>query len=345
MFTGIVEEVGQVQQVEALTGGRRLRLACSFADELRPDESVAVNGCCLTVTERDAGGFWATAVEETLQKTSLGQLAAGDGVNLERALRLGDRLDGHLVQGHVDATAEVLAVDALADSWLVRVSYPPEHARYLIPVGSVALDGVSLTVARLEDRALTVSIIPHTWQHTTLATWVPGRHVNVEYDPIGKYVARSMRQERRDRNDRVTHTEVKHVGISLDRWKASNDQPGKAGVHSIGHGVGTSIRHVPPNVHPPTASVPSPGFPGTSSDETLLRHPLCFCLRLLQSGRALRRPEAGPPDTGRRRRSLRLRRSGAPDARARLEAPSSTLCFHARPSPTRGGLSFFGAST
>ena len=192
MFTGIVEEVGRVEAVEALGGGRRLRLACTFADALRPDESVAVNGCCLTVTETGADSFWATAVEETLQKTSLGQLAQGDGVNLERALRLGDRLDGHLVQGHVDATAEVLAVDALADSWLVRVAYPPEHAPYLIPVGSVALDGVSLTVARLEDEALMVSIIPHTWHKTTLSSWAAGQRVNVEYDPIGKYVARSM---------------------------------------------------------------------------------------------------------------------------------------------------------
>ena len=194
MFTGIVEEVGRVEAVEALEGGKRLRLACSFASELRPDESVAVNGCCLTVTEHDASGFWATAVEETLQKTSLGRLSAGSGVNLERALRLGDRLDGHLVQGHVDATAEVLAIDALADSWLVRVAYPPEHARYLIPVGSVALDGVSLTVARLDDDALTVSIIPHTWEKTTLSSWEAGRPVNVEYDPIGKYVARTIRQ-------------------------------------------------------------------------------------------------------------------------------------------------------
>jgi riboflavin synthase len=192
MFTGIVEEVGRVEAVQGLGGGRRLRFACSFADALQPDESVAVNGCCLTVTERDAAGFWATAVEETLQKTSIGHLSVGDGVNLERALRLGDRLDGHLVQGHVDATAEVLAIDALDDSWLVRVAYPPEHARYLIPVGSVALDGVSLTVARLDGASLTVSIIPHTWEKTTLSGWRVGRRVNVEYDPIGKYVARSM---------------------------------------------------------------------------------------------------------------------------------------------------------
>ena len=195
MFTGIVEEVGRVDAVEMLGGGRRLRLACSFAEQLRPDESVAVNGCCLTVTGHDDAGFWATAVEETLSKTALGQLTAGDGVNLERALRLGDRLDGHLVQGHVDATAEVLAIDALADSWLVRVAYPAEHARYLIPVGSVALDGVSLTVARLDHDALTVSIIPHTWNKTTLSTWSVGQRVHVEYDPIGKYVARTMRQD------------------------------------------------------------------------------------------------------------------------------------------------------
>lgn len=198
MFTGIVEEVGRVEAVEELEGGRRFRIGCSFAEALRPDESVATNGVCLTVTERDgsasrpAGAFWCTAVEETLAKTSLGTLAEGDGVNLERALALGARLDGHLVQGHVDATAEVVAVEALADSHLVRLRYRPEDAPYLIPRGSLCVDGISLTVARLDDEpgTLALAIIPHTWDKTTAATWRPGDAVNVEYDLVGKYVLR-----------------------------------------------------------------------------------------------------------------------------------------------------------
>ena len=192
MFTGIVEEVGRVEAVEELAGGRRLRVCCSFAAELRPDESVATNGVCLTVTERDGAGFWCTAVEETLAKTSLGALRPGDGVNLERALALGARLDGHLVQGHVDATAEVASVEALDDSHLVRLRYPAADAAYLIPRGSLCVDGISLTVARLDDEpgTLALAIIPHTWDKTTAAAWRPGDAVNLEYDLVGKYVLR-----------------------------------------------------------------------------------------------------------------------------------------------------------
>jgi riboflavin synthase len=192
MFTGIIEAVGRVARVEPKEGGRRLVLEAPFAAELRVDESVAVNGACLTVVAQGGQAFEADVVEETLAKTSLGALAEGDPVNLERALRMGARLDGHLVQGHVDATGEVASVEELADSWLVRVRYPEAFAPYLIPVGSVTLDGISLTVARLEGDTLTVAIIPHTWRHTTVRTWAPGRRVNLEFDVIGKYVVRAL---------------------------------------------------------------------------------------------------------------------------------------------------------
>ena len=193
MFTGIIEEVGRIEAVTPLEGARRLRVACSFASALDVDESVAVNGVCLTVVDRDAAAFEATAIEETLSKTSLGALAAGDGANLERAVPLGGRLDGHLVQGHVDATGTVEAVETLADSHLVRVRYPEPYARHLIPRGSIAVDGVSLTVARLDepDGTFAVALIPHTWDHTTAARWTPGTAVNLEFDLVGKYVLRS----------------------------------------------------------------------------------------------------------------------------------------------------------
>lgn len=192
MFTGIVEAVGRVARVAPRAGGRRLVLEAPFAAALRVDESVAVNGACLTVVAHNASVFEVDVIEETLAKTALGDLAEGDRVNLERALRLGDRLDGHLVQGHVDATGEVLAVEPLADSWLVRVRFPVACAPYLVPVGSVALDGISLTVARLEADVLTVAIIPHTWSHTTVSDWRPGRRVNLEFDLLGKYVVRAL---------------------------------------------------------------------------------------------------------------------------------------------------------
>ena len=193
MFTGIVEEIGTVEAVEPLAGGRRLRIACSFADALRVDESVAVNGVCLTVVAHDDEAFEAVAVEETLSKTALGDRRAGDGVNLERALVLGARLDGHLVQGHVDTTGTVEHVEALDDSHLVRIRYPEDGAPYLIPRGSICVDGISLTVARLDEPEGTfaLAIIPHTWQKTTAAHWEPGRAVNLEFDLVGKYVLRS----------------------------------------------------------------------------------------------------------------------------------------------------------
>jgi riboflavin synthase len=194
MFTGIIEHAGHVAAVTPLAGGRRLRIACPFAGALRVDESVAVEGVCLTVVAQDDHAFEAVAVEETLAKTTLGGLAAGRRVNLERALVLGARLDGHLVQGHVDATGEIASVEALADSHLVHVRYPDAFARYLIPRGSVAVDGISLTVARLDEPepgTFALAIIPHTWDKTTAADWAPGRPVNLEFDLVGKYVLRS----------------------------------------------------------------------------------------------------------------------------------------------------------
>ena len=195
MFTGIIEEVGTVAQVTPLAGGRRLRLACSFAAELEVDESVAVDGVCLTVVDRDADAFEAIAVEETLSKTALGDRQPGDGVNLERAMVLGDRLDGHLVQGHVDATGTIERIDALDDSHLVWVRYPQDHADFLIPRGSITVDGISLTVARLDEPPGTfaLAIIPHTWSKTTAQRWAEGDRVDLEFDLVGKYVLRARR--------------------------------------------------------------------------------------------------------------------------------------------------------
>jgi len=194
MFTGIVEAVGRVERVTPLTGAHRVRIAAPFAHALRVDESVAVDGVCLTVVAHDDAAFEAVAVEETLAKTTLGRRSAGDAVNLERALAVGGRLDGHLVQGHVDAPGEIAAVEALADSHLVRIAYPDAFARLLIPRGSIAVDGISLTVARLDDvpGTFTVAVIPHTWTHTTASEWREGRPVNLEFDLVGKYVVRGM---------------------------------------------------------------------------------------------------------------------------------------------------------
>lgn len=197
MFTGIIEAVGTVAAVEPLggdRGGRRLTIAAPFAEELRPDESVAINGACQTVTRAGEGTFGVVTIEETLRKTTFGNLEAGDAVNLERALEAGGRLDGHFVQGHVDATGTVTRAEQEETNWLYTLRFAEQYAPYVIPVGSVALDGISLTVARLGETTagpeLTVAIIPHTYEHTAISEWTEGTEVNLEFDMIGKYVVR-----------------------------------------------------------------------------------------------------------------------------------------------------------
>jgi riboflavin synthase len=195
MFTGIIEDTGRIAHVEDLGGGKRLTIDAAFAPDLRVDQSVSINGACQTVVDvdPDASTFTVDSIEETLRKTTFGALTAGTPVNLERALQAGDRLDGHFVQGHVDATGTIVDVEREETDWLYTIQFDPAYAAYLIPVGSIAIDGISLTVARLDDDTLTVAIIPHTYQETAIAdTWTDGAAVNLEFDLIGKYVARSL---------------------------------------------------------------------------------------------------------------------------------------------------------
>jgi len=193
MFTGLVEAVGRVAAVEALPDGRRFRIDAPFAADLTLGESVAVCGTCLTVTAFDADAFHAEAVAETLRKTTLGGLREGDAVNLERALLPTQRLGGHVVLGHVDTTGEVVGLEDDGEAWRITVAYPEAFAPYLIPVGSVCVDGISLTVARLDEPVGTfaVAVIPHTRAATTIGGgWTAGQRVNLEFDVIGKYALR-----------------------------------------------------------------------------------------------------------------------------------------------------------
>lgn len=192
MFTGLVAEIGRVEAVDTTADGSRLRIGASLAAEISPGDSVAVNGVCLTATAADEGGFEVEAMNQTLALSSLGPLAPRDGVNLELALRASDRLGGHLVQGHVDAAVEVISATEDGFARRLRVGLPAELARYAVEQGSVALDGVSLTVAALGDGWLEVSLIPETRERTTLGGAEPGRVLNLEVDVIGKYVERSV---------------------------------------------------------------------------------------------------------------------------------------------------------
>ncbi len=194
MFTGIIEAVGTVVAAEGLGGGRRLTVKAPFAAALRPDQSVAINGACQTVISADEAVFDVVAVEETLRKTTLGRLQSGNPVNLERAMTPERRFDGHFVQGHVDATGTVAAVQEETTDRLYTIRFDEKFAPYLIPVGSVAVDGISLTVARLGEDTFTVAVIPHTYAHTNVPTWQAGASVNLEFDLLGKYVARQLAQ-------------------------------------------------------------------------------------------------------------------------------------------------------
>ena len=192
MFTGIIEEVGRIEGIDDQAGSRHLTISASFAPALKVDQSVCVNGACQTVVAQDEETFTVVAIEETLRKTNFGTLGPGKRVNLERAMLPGSRLDGHMVQGHVDATAEVVRVEQEQTNWLIAVQFDPAFMPYVIPVGSITLDGISLTVARLEENILSVAIIPHTYTHTTVSEWRPGQRINIEFDMIGKYVVRWM---------------------------------------------------------------------------------------------------------------------------------------------------------
>jgi len=198
MFTGLVECTGSV--LSPATPGQDSRLlidaGAAIAAELQAGDSIAVNGCCLTATdiERGAGSVAFDLLAETLRVTNLGDLGAGSLVNLERALRADQRLGGHFVQGHVDATAVVEEFSPLGNDWKLTVAVPDSSRQYLISKGSIAIDGISLTVAELDDQSgtFTCYIIPHTMQETHLKTMVAGQKVNLEFDVLAKYVERML---------------------------------------------------------------------------------------------------------------------------------------------------------
>jgi riboflavin synthase len=194
MFTGIVEELGRVRAVTPNEGGMRLEIeATTVLDDARIGDSIAANGCCLTVVER-ADGWWAAdAVTETLERTTLGALHVGDPINLERPVRLQDRLGGHIVQGHVDGVGCVAEQAALPDgSSRFTIEAPPDVLRYVVEKGSIAVDGISLTVASLAHARFDIAVIPHTLAVTTLGARRPGARVNIEVDVLAKYVERLL---------------------------------------------------------------------------------------------------------------------------------------------------------
>ncbi len=193
MFTGIIEELGRVESIEQRGEGVRIRIAAQAVTQGTAEgDSISVNGVCLTAIEVRANSFSADGSRETLQRSTLGSLRAGSPVNLERAVTPQTRLGGHIVQGHVDARGRFLSATEHGGSWTVRIAYPPEIARYLVFKGSVAVEGISLTIAGLTEEYFEIAIIPKTWQVTNLSQLHAGDAVNLEADIIAKYVERIL---------------------------------------------------------------------------------------------------------------------------------------------------------
>jgi riboflavin synthase len=194
MFTGLIESVGRITDTKPIDAGFSLRIASDIAADLRLGESVAVNGVCLTVidTKTAPGSFSAEIGPETAKVTSLGDLKPGSLVNLERAMPANGRFGGHMVLGHVDGTGTIESIRPEADFWWVTVSYPAGLAPYLIHRGSIAIDGISLTIAKLDKTTLDVQIVPFTWSHTNLRDVRASDRVNLECDMVGKYVLRAV---------------------------------------------------------------------------------------------------------------------------------------------------------
>lgn len=195
MFTGIIEAVGTVQNIEKNGSNINFTLSCPFTSELKIDQSLAHNGCCLTVVEITDENYVVTAIDETLEKTNLGKWQVGSLVNLERCMQMNGRLDGHIVQGHVDKTGQVLDIENRDGSFYITFRYDAEGNFVTVPQGSITVNGISLTVANSSDFEFSVAIIPYTWEFTNMKDLKIGDKVNLEFDIIGKYISKLMKQQ------------------------------------------------------------------------------------------------------------------------------------------------------
>lgn len=197
MFTGIIKSVGTITAIRALDDGKEITIDSDFADEVSIDQSISINGVCHTVTACDLNTFTVQSVAETLRKTNIGDLQEGDPVNLERSLRPDQLLDGHIVQGHVDARGSIKKIEQEGTDWLFTIEYPRKYHNLIVGRGSIAIDGISLTVANEQENTFTVAIIPYTYEHTNLNAKEAGDTVNLEFDVLGKYVVKYLENRER----------------------------------------------------------------------------------------------------------------------------------------------------
>jgi riboflavin synthase len=194
MFSGIIEATGEVVFLKREQSNLHVSIRAPFTNELKIDQSISHNGICLTVVELNNDTYTVTAIDETLQKTNLGSLKMGDAVNLERCLRVGDRLDGHIVQGHVDQTATCTSIEENGGSWTYTFNYDSAAGNITVEKGSVCVNGVSLTVVNSKEHSFSVCIIPYTYEHTNFKSFQKGTIVNLEFDILGKYISKLLKK-------------------------------------------------------------------------------------------------------------------------------------------------------
>ncbi len=213
MFTGIIEEIGKISSINPIAGGMRIKISSSkILDDVSVDDSICVSGVCLTAIKIEGDGFWVDAVGTTLDKTTFSQIQLSASVNLERSLKLNDRLGGHFVQGHTNGIGTILEIDKLGENYFLKLKVNESLEKYLIEEGSITIDGVSLTIAELDGSKVGISLIPHTWHNTIIQYKKIGDKVNVETDVLAKYIEKLLGKNGANDNINITENWLKELG-------------------------------------------------------------------------------------------------------------------------------------
>jgi riboflavin synthase len=213
MFTGIIEEIAKIEKTKPIAGGLSIKIgAIKILDDISVNDSICVDGVCLTVTNFDNSGFWVDAVGATLEKSTFASVKPSSYVNLERSVRLNDRLGGHLVQGHVNGIGTISEIQKLGENYLLQITFPENLKKYLIREGSIAVNGISLTIADLDKNLISISIIPHTWQNTNLRHKKVNDKVNIEIDVLAKYVEKLLTKDNSGSEKNITENWLKEIG-------------------------------------------------------------------------------------------------------------------------------------
>ena len=213
MFTGIVEEIGKINRINSIPGGISVQIeAKKILDDIAVNDSICIDGVCLTVTKNDKSSFWVDAVGATIEKSTFAEIKSSSYVNLERSVKLNDRLGGHLVQGHVNGVGTISEIEKLGDNYLLNILIPESLEKYLIKEGSITINGISLTIADLKDNEISISLIPHTWLNTTIKYKQVLDKVNVEIDILAKYVEKLLANKDKMPANKITDNWLKELG-------------------------------------------------------------------------------------------------------------------------------------